>query len=359
VPSVLLTNTCDEIQSNPIQWLWKPFIARGKLAMLVGDPGIGKSLFAVDLAARLSRNGPLPDGQKIGRLHNTLLLSAEGDASDTVRPRMIAANAELSRVIVAGTKGSEPLPQLPECAESLAQAIRKHAVDLVVIDPISAFLPKTLTATDQSIRQALAPLAKVAAVTNCAVLLLRHLSRSVGPNAAYRGSGNTGLLGMARTAMLLARHTEESDLRVLAMTKTHLGPPPPSLGFRLKASDSGSSLLWGGAVDLSADELCISRTAQLVSRPRERAVEFLKAALASGPRPVSELEKLASERGVAWRTVERAKGVLGVVTEHVKKGALPGWYWRLLPPRGDEGMDLAHDEIREQREKRTSESPEG
>ncbi len=329
------TKRCADIAPNPVKWLWEPFIARGKLAILDGDPGAGKSLVAADLAARLSRGGPLPDGRELGRPNVTLILNAEGDPSDTVRPRVVAAGADLSRVIVAGTGGADPLPQLPECAEALSRAIYEHAADLVVIDPLAAFLPREFTGSPQRIREALGPLTNVAAETGCAVLLVRHLGRSVGPNAAYRASGGPGLMGAARTGMLLSRHPEDTDLRVLAMTQAFVGPPVASLGMRVVANEHGPAIQWAGPVDLSADELCVSPMPQITRRPRERAAEFLVQALANGRLPVTEVEKLAAERGLIWRTVERAKKSLGVVAERVNTVGTPGWLWRLPSLEGD------------------------
>ncbi len=322
---------CADIAPTPIQWLWKPFLARGKLSILDGDPGTGKSFVAVDLAARLSRGGPLPDGQMLARPNVTLLLNAEDDWADTVRPRAAAAGADLARVLVAGSPCcTDPPPTFPDCMDAVMRLVITHHVDLLVIDPMMAFFPpRSCANSDQRIRQALAPLAGLANSTGCAVLLVRHLSKSAGTNAVYRGSGSIGILGSARTGLLLARHPDDPELRVLAMTKTNLGPPAASLGFRLVSGENGAALQWTGPVDLTADELCGAQTAQVSRRPRERAAEFLKDALANGPRPVTEVGKLAAEAGISWRTIERAKRIIGVVTEQVRAGEKPGWYWRL------------------------------
>lgn len=320
------TRTCADITPAAINWLWKPFLARGRLTVLDGDPNLGKSLVTIDLAARLSRGGSLPDGQPLDAPLTTVLLNAEDDPADTVRPRVAAAGADLSRVVADFSKSGPP--ELPECAERVFDLVCDHTADLLVIDPLAAFLPRGAANNDDRVRRALAPLAGVAAETGCAVLVVRHLGRSVGPNAVYRGGGSVGVLGVALTGLLLARHPEEPDLRVLAMTKSHLGPSPASLGFRLGATDAGPALQWAGAVDLSADELCVSQSAQAVRRPRERAAEFLRAALASGPRPVAELEKLAAERGLSWGTVRRAKEQLKLKAELVRKGsAEQSWQW--------------------------------
>jgi hypothetical protein len=379
--TAILTLPSSEVPVCAFEWLWRPYLARGRITILDGEPGVGKSHFATDLAARLSR-GVLPDGQSLARPNVTLILSAEGDPSEAVRPRLIAAGADLSKVILAGTGGGMSLPQLPQCTDAIGRAIREHAVDLAILDPISAFLPREFTTSHQRVRDGLALLAGVARDTGCAILLVRHLTR--GANAA-RGLGGSALFGLARTAMLVARHPEEPGLRVLAMTKAHLGPPPPALGFRLIDGESGSRVEWCGGVDLSAEEASVSQARQWSQRPRERAAEFLLAALANGPVAVAELAKLTAERGIAWRTLERARRHLKVSTKWVKEGSAAGWHWRLassgnsgaarrsailrdLPPLPDkpqamhtlrhEGDTLA-DDPRTRDEPKAREAPEG
>jgi hypothetical protein len=314
---------CSDIAPCPIDWLWQPFLARGKLAVLDGDPGSGKSLLTVDLAARLSRGGPMPDGRPLARPHTTILLNAEDDPADTVRPRAAAAGADLARVFAAGGP-NEPLPPIPGGISDLTKLVYEFAADLLVIDPLSAFLPRSAASSELAARQAIGPLSGLAAETGCAVLLVRHRVGASGPNAAYRGRGSGGILGLARTGMVLARHPDDPELRVLALSKTNLGAAGGSLGFRLTP---GGTVEWTGAVDLSADELCGPTAAQVSRRPRERAAEFLREALATGPRPVSELEKLAMERGLNWRTVERAKEALKLSAKQERDGPRSCWVW--------------------------------
>ena len=330
MPDPLPAQPCADIDPAPIHWLWKPYLARGKLAILDGDPGTGKSFVAVDLAARLSRGGPMPDGQPLPRPCVTLLMNAEDDWADTVRPRAGAAGADLARVFVVGSQsGSDPHPTFPDCHLDVVRLVAKHRADLLVIDPMMAYFPpRACVNSDQRIRQALAPLAALAHDSGCAVLLVRHLSKSGGTNAVYRGSGSIGILASARTGLLLACHPDDPELRVLAMTKSNLGPPAPSLGFRLPAAESGAALRWTGPVDLTADELCGAQAATVSRRPRERAAAFLTDALASGPRPVAELEALAAEKGLSWKTVVRAKDEMRVRAEQERDGVRSRWVWR-------------------------------
>ena len=151
--------------SSRVEWLWEPFLARGKLSILDGDPGVGKSLLAVDLAARLSRGGPLPDGAPVGRPHVTLLLNAEDSVHDTIRPRAEAAGADLDRLLIGIGGHDQPLRLLDECMP-LVRMICEHRADLLVIDPVMAFLPPEVAAdADRCAGCCADPLAALAART--------------------------------------------------------------------------------------------------------------------------------------------------------------------------------------------------
>ena len=257
----MLTSTpATDIAPATVRWLWESYIARGKLAILDGDPGTGKSFVALDLAARLSRGGPLPGGQVLDRPHTTLLLSAEDHAGDTIRPRLIAAGADLSRVHIVTALGMDlaPLPQFPADVPDLGQLIRFHSADLVVLDPLLPFFPREVWANhDQSVRRALTPLAVMASDTKCAVLCVRHLTKTGGSKAIYRGGASIGIVGAMRTALLLSPHPDDEKLIVLAATKTNVGVPGRSLGMRLVPHASGETVVsWGDALDLTANDLC-------------------------------------------------------------------------------------------------------
>jgi hypothetical protein len=203
--SPLQLQPCSDIAPAPIEWLWEPYLARGKLAILDGDHGTGKSLVAADLAARLSVGGPFPNGPKPDGPATTLLLNGEGDPAGTARLRFEAAGADLSRIIVASSGAAGP-PQLPDCVPELKRAIEQSSAKLLILDPLSAFVPPGWATSDHRMRQALAPLSAAAAETGCAVLLVRCLGKNVGANAVYRGGGSAGALRLALTGMLLAPH---------------------------------------------------------------------------------------------------------------------------------------------------------
>ncbi len=333
--------SCAHIRPEPVEWLWPSRLARGRLAILDGNPDAGKTFLALDLAARLSRGGPLPDGPALDRPAGTLYLSAEDEAADTLRPRAEAAGADLAKLLIAAPSrdADAPLPRLPDDLPAIEDLVRRHGVGLVVVDPLAAFLPPAVSAhCDPSVRRALRPLAALAARCRCTVLLIRHLNKYGGPQSLYRGLGSIGVTGVIRTVLLLARHPDDPDLRVLAQTKVNIGPRAPSLGFRLRPTAAGvPAVEWVGSVDLSADELCA--TAEPIGRrPRERAAEWLRTELANGPRKASELIAAAAKVGIADRTLDRVKKDLGVKSERVQNGDKGEWVWSDPTVRGSSGV---------------------
>src|SRR5438067_12812317 len=130
---------CCDVSPTVLDWLWPRYLARGKLAILDGDPETGKSLLAIALVARLSRGGALPDGALLSRACTSVLLSAEDDAADTIRPRAEAAGVDLARLVVPDFGGR--VPRFPDDLPALEELVRDRGAELVVIDPLMAFLP--------------------------------------------------------------------------------------------------------------------------------------------------------------------------------------------------------------------------
>jgi hypothetical protein len=305
-----------------VRWLWEKYLPRGKLALLDGHPGVGKSLVTIDLAARLSRGGPLPDGPPSGRPHVTLLLSAE-DGPDVIRPRAEAAGADLDR-LVAVSAGAFSLPaELPD----LEELIRDYSADLVVIDPVMAFLPPEVAANlDQCVRRALNPLAALAERTDCAILPVRHLRKTESARAILRGQGSMGIIAAARTGLIAAPHPADASLNVLAVAKSNVAGAVPSLGYRVKPDAANRPVVeWAGAVSLSADALGESPEAPL--RARDRASAWLLARLAGGPRRAAELIAEAAEAGIPEKTLRRAKLEAEVCGQQIAEGRANVWYW--------------------------------
>ena len=209
---------CADITSAGVSWLWEPYLACArKLAILDGDPGTGKSFLTLDLASRITRGLPMPDDAAGTTAASVLLLNAEDDARDTIRPRVLAANGDAERIHIFAAPGIglERIPRFPDDLAAFEVAVRKTQPALVVIDPMMAFFAADVCASNnQVISTALLPLSALAAETGACILLVRHLRKSGGASAIYRGLGSIGILGAVRTALMIARHPDDPELCV-------------------------------------------------------------------------------------------------------------------------------------------------
>jgi hypothetical protein len=319
---------CTDVRPTALDWLWPRYLARGKLAVLDGDPEMGKSLVTLDLIARLSRGGPMPDGSPVARPGISVLLSAEDDAGDTIRPRAEAAGADLSRLVLPNF-GSR-VPRFPDDVPALEELVIGRAAHLVVIDPLMAFLPPNVAANvDQCVRQALNPLAALARWSGCAVLFVRHLSKAGRDRAVHRGQGSMGIMAAMRTGLFAAPHPTDPDRRVLAASKSSVGRRPPALGYRVVETASGQPAIeWTGPVDLTADALGQHLPGAGV-RAKDRATDWLKRELANGPRKSADLYAAAAAAGIPERTLNRAKKELpaGSHRTYDHRERRGEWYW--------------------------------
>jgi len=233
-----------EVAPRAVRWLWPGRVPLGKLTVLDGDPGLGKSTVVLDLAARVSRGAPLPD-DSLGDLRgaaSVVLLCDEDGIADTVRPRLEAAGADLTRVVavtaVPGPRGLRP-PRLPFDSLAIIRIVNAHAARLLVVDPLMAYLDAAVTAyRDQTVRAALAPLTLLADRAGVAVVVVRHLTKTGAASSLYRGGGSIGIIAAARSGLLVALdpHDPTGQRRVLATTKGNLAQPAPALIYTLEAS---------------------------------------------------------------------------------------------------------------------------
>jgi hypothetical protein len=321
--------------ARPVDWLWQPWLALGKLAILDGDSGLGKSLLSLDLCARLSAARPFPDGRPGPGPFAAIVLNGEDAAEDTVLLRLHAAGADMDRVFVWHRHpdgAREPL-RFPQDAAWLDQAVSKTGARLVVIDPIKEFLDRSVNpASDQSVRGALSPLAELGERHRCAVLLQRHLNKSGGRRALYRGSDSIAFVSVCRSAWLVARDPQDPQRCVLAETKNNLGPARSGLAYAIRGVEGAApTVAWLGASPWTADQLVAAAAGAPAPLPeRERAAAFLAAALEGGPRTSRELWPLAQRARLSKRTLRRARGDLKIRSVRVWAGGKRLSYW-LLP----------------------------
>jgi AAA domain/Domain of unknown function (DUF3854) len=320
-----------EIEPERIEWLWPRRIPRGKITVLDGDPDNGKSVLTTDLAARVTAGLDLPDGTKT-EVAGVVIVSAEDGASDTIRPRFDAAGGDPNRALLLGD--DEPFA-IPGDIPRLERAVRQVRAALVVIDPIMAFLSGDVNSNrDQDVRRALTPLKRMAERTGIAVILVRHLNKSQGGNPLYRGGGSIGIIGAARSGMVVGPHPDSEELRVLAGQKNNLSLPPRSLAYSIETAENGSARIsYKGFSEATAAQLLRVPDDEEEKSALTEAKEFLTSELARTPVSAKAIKKSAREAEISGRTLRRAKQVLGVRSEKESDGS---WTWS-LPDKGTEG----------------------
>lgn len=333
-----------EVEPERLAWLSRGRLAVGKLTILDGDPGLGKSTLLADWSARITRGEALPDGDA-GAPRGVVLLSAEDGLADTIRPRMEAAGADLKRVLALQTVPDEEepdspgrLPMIPEDLYYIEHLVEHAKAALVIVDPLMAYLGADTNAhRDQDVRRALAPLAQLAERTGAAVVLVRHLNKAQSAHALYRGGGSIGIIGAARVGLLLAADPDDPDRRILAPTKSNLAKEPAALAFRL-APVAGSDVArveWLGATTHTAAALLATAGDDDARSERDDAKTWLRDVLADGPLSAKEIFRLAAQAGIAERTLKRAKRELGIRSQRSGFGREGGYSWGLDDGAGD------------------------
>jgi hypothetical protein len=340
ITRVSLTRLAD-VEPETVRWLWPRRIPVGKLVTLDGDPGLGKSTLALDIAATVTRGGTWSDGTECEHSGDVLLLSAEDGLADTVRPRLDAAGADVNRThAIAGVQvlddnGAPPSLRPPTMADIdiLAEAIARTGARLLIVDVLMAYLPLGADShKDQDIRRVLSRLSELAEHTGCTVLLLRHLNKAAGRDPLYRGGGSIGIVGAARAGLLVAADPDDDERRILATVKSNLGPTPNSLAYRLiAAGDHGvARVQWEGATDHTARTLLsgASSDGRGVLTEAERWVsDYLTGH--GGAALSRDAKAQACAAGISERTLQRAIKSLGVV---VDSRGFPRMTWWQLPP---------------------------
>jgi AAA domain/RepB DNA-primase N-terminal domain len=329
----VLTRLAD-IEAQSVEYVWPGRIARGRLNLLIGDPGLGKSFVSLDVAARVTRGQFWPDGG-IAPTGDVIVLSAEDNAADTIRPRADALGADVARIhILSAIRTGDAADQdqqfsLVTDLPLLEVAIVETGAILVNIDPVSAYLGTKLDSyKDAHVRSVFGPLAALAERRNVAIVGIMHLSKGTDRRALYRALGSVAFVAAARLVLAVAPHPDDDDARVLVPVKSNICAPAATLAYRL----TDGVLTWSRdpVLSLTADQLL---SAQVLDRhERQDAADWLRTVLADGQVPVTILQQEAKAAGMAWRTVERAKAQLGV--DAVRLGGLGAagqWCWFLKP----------------------------
>jgi len=337
-----LTKPLADVVPSDVQWLWLNYVVLGALTELGGDPDLGKSTIAADLAARVTTGKPMPDGTRsdIDGCADVIVASAEDDPSKTILPRVRAAGGNHKRVHFmcevpnqSGTSASEEQWSTPKHAAYLKKEIIRLGAKLVILDPLASFLtPGYRLNQEQDMRTALDALARIAKETGCAILLLRHLNKSGGKNAIYRGGGSIAVVALARVALLVAVDPEDPTERrcVLAVTKSNLAPHAPSIGYRIVSAGTSrtSRIRWGQQVQYRANDLLKDPVSEAERSQSAQIADFLGRATERDAILVAEGRAMVAAAGfsVGEKTIQRAARLAGL-KPRLTTDFPARWYW--------------------------------
>jgi AAA domain len=345
-----------DVQPEEVSWLWYPYIPRRKQTLLEGDPGSGKSWLALTIASLVSRGDPFPGDEPdtIRDPANVLYLSAEDGLADTVRKRLDAAGADVNHVhTVVGwqqgdTQGCISLGDLPPIEASM-QALRPA---LMVVDPIQGYLGASVDMhRANEVRPVLAGLAALAEQYDCAIMTIRHLTKSAQDRAVYRGLGSIDFAAAARSILLAGQDPHNPRCRVMAHVKSSLAPLGASIGYELREN----RFWWTGRSDVSAEDLLRPYPVDEERSAVEEAQDFPRELLADGKKPAKAVISEAKKAGISEAALKRARAGLVCSYKAYVVGGKRGdgaWVWTLV--QGDQGGNdhtLAPDELLERPEK--------
>lgn len=334
---VILVNGAD-LKPQPVHWLWRDWLALGKLHILAGAPGQGKTTIALAFAATVTSGGRWPDGSRC-EPGNVLVWSGEDDPADTLLPRLLAAGGDRGRVyFVSGSRVNgevESFDPARDMATLQAEAERIGNVRLLIVDPVVSAVAGDSHKNTET-RRALQPLVDLAACMGAAVVGITHFSKGgQGSDSTQRVVGSVAFTAMARVVLVAAKVKSEDgeDRRILARSKSNIGPDEGGFEYRLEQSEPlpdilASYVAWGAAVAGTARELLTDPEEQDDGEvsAKDAAIEFLKEVLGDDVVPMKAIDAEAKEAGIAWRTVRRAADALGVKS---RKGEGGKWYWSL------------------------------
>lgn len=317
-----------EIEPKRIEWLWYPFIPYGKVTLVQGDPGDGKSTFMLTIAALLTRGAPLPftEQEKPPEPINVIYQTTEDDADDTIVPRFIKANGDRERLLFINEKNSP----LTFDDGRILSAIQQTGARVLILDPLSSYIGDCQINAANEVRPRFNHLIQIAKDTGCAIVIINHLNKMFGIKAIYRTPGSIDIVGAVRSALLIGRNKDNEDERILVQQKSNLAPT--GMGIVFSVDEDGVHFI--EQVEKTADEL-LAMLPHKSGRPNvktEAAIQLLRELLADGEEhEASECEAKLREANISNSTAKKAKATLGVVSSKRRMG----WFWS-LPKCDDE-----------------------
>jgi len=287
----------EDIEQTSVEWLWFPYIPFGKLTIIQGNPGEGKTYFATMLTAACTNRKLFPNMEDIEPF-NVIYQTAEDGMGDTIKPRLVEAGADLSRVMVI----DDTEEALTLSDDRIEKAVRQNHVRLVIIDPVQAFIGADVDMNRANeVRPVFRKLGMIAEKTGCAIVLIGHLNKSSGTQSTYRGLGSIDIMAAVRSLIFIGKVRKDPTTRVLIHEKSSLAPPGETMAFKLGDEEG---FRWVGAYEISADELLDGKEGKATETKLERGAKLIRELLADKKEiSIRELDEKAKEQGISGRTM--------------------------------------------------------
>lgn len=335
----LVIRRASEITPQPIKWLWPGRMALGKVTIVAGEPGLGKSQLTCAITATVTKGGRWPNEEGVSPTGSVIILSAEDDCADTIRPRLDAAGADAAKVLIVSAvqtsdgKGRRSFNLQADLTALEHEIDRAGDVLLVVIDPVSSYLGKVDSHRNAELRAVLEPLGEMAARLGVAVIAVTHLNKSGAGSPNNRFIGSIAFVAAARAAFVVVRDGDDPERRLLLPTKNNVGPEGHGVAFRIGLMETPGGIIapmviWDGIASVTAEEALASHSGKTAPASSQRDAEtFLRELLGDGVMPTRRIKSEATDAGLSWATIRRAKDALGI---NASKTALDGgWVWSL------------------------------
>ena len=291
----------EDIEQTSVEWLWFPYLPFGKLTIIQGNPGEGKTYFAMMLTAAYTNRKTFPNMEEIEPF-NVIYQTAEDGMGDTIKPRLVEAGADLSRVMVI----DDTEEALTLSDDRIEKAIRQNQVRLLIIDPVQAFIGADVDMNRANeVRPVFRKLGMIAEKTGCAIVLIGHLNKSSGTQSTYRGLGSIDIMAAVRSLLFIGKVKKDPTTRVLIHEKSSLAPPGETMAFKLGDEEG---FRWVGAYEISADDLLDGKEGKPTETKLQRGTKLIYELLADGNAvTIRELDEKAKAQGISQRTMREAR----------------------------------------------------